>query len=304
MGFAMLWIFLTHSLSLKLGFNPSGILGLLFGYGYLGVDVFLFLSAYGLSFSLEKNDVISFYKRRIQRIIPIWFIVLLMVHLAGIVISSKMPELDFKYPKSLDDLFFWYSGLGFWFDKCCYEWYVPSILALYFVSPFIFKMNTKGLIVVITCIYSFLYIYEIPANFQYLSIMLQRAPIFLLGYLYYKMEKNNDLIIFYIGSMCVAVLILFFPHESAILNFSFLCPLFCLLLSCPLTVKLVSTPFAELGSISLEFYLIHLYKRPQFLFSLFTSNPTIQVVAAFVLCCIGAYVLHQIALRISALSKA
>ena len=51
MGFSMILVFLFHARSEKLGFMPTGLFGAVCKNGYLCVDVFLFLSAFGLCFS-------------------------------------------------------------------------------------------------------------------------------------------------------------------------------------------------------------------------------------------------------------
>ena len=48
MVFSMIMVFLFHARSEKLGFMPTGLLGDLFKNFNLGVDIFLFLSAFGL----------------------------------------------------------------------------------------------------------------------------------------------------------------------------------------------------------------------------------------------------------------
>lgn len=49
-------------------------------YGWIGVDMFIFLSAIGLCFSLEKNPCITdYYKRRLLRILPTWWTYMIVV---------------------------------------------------------------------------------------------------------------------------------------------------------------------------------------------------------------------------------
>lgn len=55
MGFSMIMVFLLHAQSEKLGFMPTGLLGAVCSKGNRGVDMFLFLSAFGLCFSLKKT---------------------------------------------------------------------------------------------------------------------------------------------------------------------------------------------------------------------------------------------------------
>ena len=133
MGMAMILVFLFHARSKKLGFMPTGIWESIFDNFNLGVDAFFFLSAFGLCFSLKKNDIRTFYLNRFKRILPAWWIVLICLHLAGILIGSKFPVGSFDYPHTATDMFFWYSGLGFFFNMCHYEWYIPTLMLFYLI---------------------------------------------------------------------------------------------------------------------------------------------------------------------------
>lgn len=48
MGFSMILVFLFHARSEKLDFMPTGLWGTVCKNGHLWVDIFLFLSAFGL----------------------------------------------------------------------------------------------------------------------------------------------------------------------------------------------------------------------------------------------------------------
>lgn len=67
MGIATLWVLLFHY-----GKIGIPIIDSLSTLGYGGVDIFLFLSGIGLSFSI-KDGVKSFYIKRILRIFPTYF---------------------------------------------------------------------------------------------------------------------------------------------------------------------------------------------------------------------------------------
>ena len=75
MGFAMLWIMIFHA-NLNVPF-----LKVLWEGGYGGVDIFMLLSAYGLYHSMKKHPVGlgAFYKKRLLRILPSYYAVLLIL---------------------------------------------------------------------------------------------------------------------------------------------------------------------------------------------------------------------------------
>jgi len=68
MGIAMLFVIVYHLFCWV--FNPIGVCNI----GYVGVDIFLFLSGFGLAHSFERNSLIDFYINRLKRIYSIYFI--------------------------------------------------------------------------------------------------------------------------------------------------------------------------------------------------------------------------------------
>lgn len=69
MGIAILWIMMYHMPYL------NSIAGSLIGsailIGFCGVDIFFFLSSFGIYYSFQKQQTLkSFYKKRILRILP------------------------------------------------------------------------------------------------------------------------------------------------------------------------------------------------------------------------------------------
>lgn len=59
-------------LSLCLRGIPIGRLNV----GYMGVDIFMLLSGYGIAKSLDRNSTKQFYINRIRKIIPLWLIMI------------------------------------------------------------------------------------------------------------------------------------------------------------------------------------------------------------------------------------
>ena len=59
MGWSILWIMMLH-----FTFNQIKPLGFIAQYGFAGVDIFLFVSGFGLFYSLDKDDnLVSFYRK-------------------------------------------------------------------------------------------------------------------------------------------------------------------------------------------------------------------------------------------------
>lgn len=124
-GIGILWILLFHCRLMTL---PLADFIRQIGYG--GVDICLYLSGFGIFFSLRKDSKISsFYHRRIVRIIPQYVIVTLIYS----VYMNFIGEFTCK------DVSLTVSGLFYFIsDKMTFNWYIPALLVLYFFSPFLY----------------------------------------------------------------------------------------------------------------------------------------------------------------------
>lgn len=92
-GFAILWVVFFHA---KLGL--SGILYDVQKIGYGGVDLFFFLSGFGLYHSLSRScDLKGYLRRRAERLLPaylpfcaVWLVVMLVLTRPGIASAVRM----------------------------------------------------------------------------------------------------------------------------------------------------------------------------------------------------------------------
>lgn len=124
MGIAMLMVLLYH-------FKTSW-----FYPGFLGVDIFLFLSGFGLCRSYEQNSLSTFYKRRMTRILPLYIFMGIGVSLIYYVSYSK--------PLSLWDVFCNISSLNYWgLGGEVPEWYLSFLLILYLTFPIAYIVSKK-----------------------------------------------------------------------------------------------------------------------------------------------------------------
>ena len=116
MGLAMIVIMLFHN-----SFGVLGYFSLPFSvYGHWGVDVFIFLSGFGIYHALKKNglkELRIFYSRRLLRIMP-----------ASIIAGACMYFLGRANLLAL-------LGLNMW--------YIRTILILYFLSPILYVLLTR-----------------------------------------------------------------------------------------------------------------------------------------------------------------
>jgi peptidoglycan/LPS O-acetylase OafA/YrhL len=204
MGISILWIVLYHS-SIEFGSKPYFIaLSAIKSIGYGGVDLFFFLSGFGLVFGwLQKIYKVSdFYQKRLLRVIPTYWVALLTSLIPSLILIK-----DFKLREFIADLF----GLGFLTSRSYNFWFVPSIIICYLLFPFLFYFVDRFaakkrllnnffsmlclailLPLIICAIASF-------ANKYQLLIFLVRLPSFimgvLIGYVYskYKVENSKEL---------------------------------------------------------------------------------------------------------------
>ena len=305
MGVSMILVFLYHAQSEKLGFMPTGFLGAVWSKFNRAVDVFLFLSAFGLCFSLKKNDIKRFYLNRFKRIIPTWWVVLLTLHIIGLFLSSKFFKEGFIYPHSITDMFFWYTGLGYFFNQCYYDWYIPTLLFFYLLIPVINKLSRNCVLLIILLFIPLILLYKEWGYLSYLSISITRIPIFLLGVLFFKDIEQKKFNLFLITCVILWLYIFafsFFWKVPGVIQDGPLLPIFMGLLGFILSFnysRFIELFLTFVGTISLEFYLIHPFRRPQYLLSIFTKNSELQVLGAFILCLVLSYLLHQLMKKVN-----
>ena len=201
MGFSIIQILLHHIFEdiISLG-NPELLYfktaNILFNFfSSFGVDIFLFLSAIGLFFSIKRdNSLINFYKKRIFRVfVPYLFLASIFWIYYDIIIH----KLSFKYV--IYDLF-WISLLK---DGVITFWYIYAILLLYLTFPIINyfinsdkKKSLKRMILLIsiTYIFNMLILFANHKLYGNLILFLSRIPIFILGiYIAPKVYGKDEL---------------------------------------------------------------------------------------------------------------
>lgn len=254
MGWAIVWIMMLH-----FTFTQIKPLGFIAQYGFAGVEIFMFVSGFGLFFSLDKNpQLLSFYKKRVLRIFPTYYLI-------GIVASIIL------FHDNIIEYMFRYTTIGFWTGGIYWEWYVPSIIMLYISAPLIKKMIDKRLftfIVILSIIIWALSLYivanEIISSKEPHFFLLYRIPTFIFGMICAHWMKNKVSVgrfhaVLLIGFPCFALL---FPHHHEIYNYKylslvFLLPLFvaCFTILTKYT-KALTPIISTIGNASLEIYLI------------------------------------------------
>lgn len=190
-GIATVAVMIFHSYSLHFEeIFASAFLCDIFNYiqslGNIGVDIFLFVSAFGLYYSFSKDSNIkNFYTKRVLRIIPSAVIIAAIYYLyvgtAGIVDFVK---------KVLLLAFFESNNRDFWF--------LSFILIMYIVFPLLYKVveSYKGLgvasVIAGIVLVNILLMVLTPELYGRLEIALTRIPIFIVGIYFGRMAKRDE----------------------------------------------------------------------------------------------------------------
>ncbi len=182
MGSAIIFILLYHSYSWCIP-EKNPYLSI-FKHGYIGVDIFIFLSGFGLCFSYTKNTLTTFYLNRLKKIFPLYV-------LSGLVISL-ISNTKGNILTTIWDVFCNISTLSYWnFGGIYWNWYIPAIVLLYLLFPIIYFFTEKykytfyiftNLIIIIA-----LSFFAIP--WQY-DCFVARIPIFILGIIIFLYQND------------------------------------------------------------------------------------------------------------------
>lgn len=268
MGIAILWVIIYYMVAKGTEYFDFKFFNALFNQGDSGVDIFMFLSGWGIYFSYKKYSILEFYKRRFVRILPLYMIICFIF-----IITINGNFIDY-----LSCI----STFGFWTGKVWYDWYIPAILLFYMLYPLIGKLTDKlGILfffisIVIVCgIISYI---QISTNCQFGDIrmfVLARFPIFVLGaywgYLTIQNKEGKFLpLIFAISGVVGFACFYWFLAYTHFLLFSgvrqllhiIYAPGMCFLFSAILEftnkhMNMINKILSFCGMMSLELYLIH-----------------------------------------------
>ena len=295
----------------------------IFSGGFLGVDIFFVISGYLITLIIlkelsisKKFSFINFYERRVRRIIPAFFFILIFISpLAWFIL---LPFDYIVYAKSNISAALFYSNYFFWKDQLVYAsesallkpllhtWSLSIEEQFYILFPLIFiffwKYLRKYLLIililglVISLIFSDFISYQFP-TFNFYNL-LSRAWELLAGSLVALIQIKNYKIIkksyFSYISFCAFLIIIIslFYFDSSIRNPSLLT--FIPVISTSILIYSLShqslvksflslSAFVKLGLISYSLYLWHF---PLFAFArignLFEYNWSVKIIVIFI----------------------
>ena len=261
MGAAALWIMLFHS---TINIPVTG-LKVFLSLGYLGVDIFMFMSGFSM-FRSYKNcccNIKLFWYKRIKKLIPS-FCIFSIVWWASYIISSYSTFSDFIASISTKELCLL---------LITYRWFVPAIFLCYFITPLIAQILTKlqykpYSVFLLILFFSILALPFVLIRSSVALMILIRVPEYIIGYYYGSCgQKESNVLLRIILLSLVAVLYVFLLGRY---TNDYLCdtglywwPAMLIadsLSICLARFKFISNPiFDFMGKYSLELYLWHVF---------------------------------------------
>lgn len=262
MGFAVLWIALLHASM----YFPVEIVNWIKLTGQGGVDIFLFLSSFGLYYAYQKEKrPIPFILRRLLRILPYYIPIAFY----------RCIYLNYNIQETILML----TTLSFWIYWDRSYWYVSGILFLYCCTPFFLNFIKKNFekVILISVVISFIIsLFLLSTRW---SVFTSRIPVFLLGFIFgkYSYEKKEItkkmktwlLLSFFIGLIILRGAFVYLNEDLLWATglywypFILIAPSLCLYISWFLfyledrKIVFLANELKKIGTVSFEFYLLH-----------------------------------------------
>ncbi|MGM9739298.1 MAG: acyltransferase family protein [Candidatus Cryptobacteroides sp.] len=155
------------------GVNLPPLLKTVFGLGQLGVDIFFFLSGFGLFYSLSKphKSICEWYHKRFLRIV-VPYLIIYAPALLLICIQNEKPWWYYFY--NLSTLSFWFNDGGCWF--------ISVLVPLYLVAPLWKKMLDRSNKAIVPTLFICAALFTLGyVMIPYLSSFLNQCLFFFIG---------------------------------------------------------------------------------------------------------------------------
>ena len=273
-------------------------------WGALGVDWFLFLSAYGLKCSYDKNSTFVFYRNRILRILPSYLPFLIIIYLIflpeatiGVIVKEAISQISgFSLIKYAD---FFYAGF-------CFDWYTPAIMFLYITFPLFSyiaeKINKCPLYVQMACLLliSIAGVWITENKHFAMWLLAYRFSLFFLGILLYIKVRDGKKNENYILCLSFAFFGIFFDNNLFLI--STLTPIsFVIMSNANFNIPLKKS-ISYIGKYSYEIYIAQIIPV-QFIYRTHITNDLyvltiISIISTFSLGTLFAYCNHIFPRRI------
>lgn len=273
MGCTMLSVLVGHIITLGGLVDTLGGNIVLTIRSFLPVSAFLFLSGYGMMYSLRKNgDIIQFFKRRFYRfLLPFWC---LAIPFFMLIVVAEHKDIWF-FITSITTAKFWISGNYYGM------WYVAITLFLYIITPPVYAVvkkckNYAWLFILVVMLF-FIGIglaikTKYPAYWELTSIGIARIPYYFMGMLYAFFAQKKIDNKYVLGFLIIIIMsyLIFFSLGYTEANFfmgavKLTIGLVAIILIFSLCSKniisntVINNSMKWMGKYSYELYLLHLY---------------------------------------------
>lgn len=186
-GFAILAIIFSH-ISYSLSANP----GFLYPFSILagvGVNLFLFLSGFGLTLSQLKSPLapLAFYKRRLLKLFtPLWTVITAFLLIDFFLLQRTYPLLEI-----IHSFMGFYPRADLWQNLDSPLWYFSVVLFYYLTFPFVFFKKIPLLSPILVLLLSILLLnLPLPVNPDVLKLYTLHFLAFPLGMLFGLVSIN------------------------------------------------------------------------------------------------------------------
>ncbi len=290
MGIAIIWIVCLHFYCWFQGKLPWWVY--FFSEGQTGVDIFLFLSAYGLEASFRENGWKSFYMNRAKRILPVYSLFLFSIY--GIFFNN------IPIGNVLKECIAQLTGLAlfqkpdFFSANFEYDWFTPALILFYLLFPLISwglnslakkKCTAEIITLIILIIISLFALRYIQGSFK---AFLYRLPIFALGastYIHLENRQTNRLFTLYV----IMIVGGFLSNQHWFLSSSFV-PASILVYSMVQSQQPFKKMISAIGRHSYEIYLAHIFPVTNFFMLYVFDNIYLFIIATIIWTVIVAFI--------------
>ena len=252
-------------------------------FGSIGVDVFVFVSGFGLAYALTKTDINeTYFSRRLARILPAYYI----FEITNLCVALLLMAFGIK-----SDLFqpieSWIVPIGVWFNYDSHKWFISGILGFYVIAAVIFPLMRKSKYLYLTTAFLLLIsVGFIPyiSNMDNMPLAVERIPALVsglfVGIASFRKEQKYKKSLFellFLSALCLLGISMYFlqgklpgeylsklTDESNIyVRQALIAPMLAVVLTFLLELLerihlgFIGKGLAWIGKLSLELYLIH-----------------------------------------------
>lgn len=253
--------------------------------GSVGVDIFLFLSGFGIWYSLNKRSGIKdFYVKRVRRVLIPYTVMGGLFWIVKDILIGRA---------SIGRFFYDFSLLSFWGSGVRTFWYISFICILYFFSPAVYQKGRKACLAVSVgaVLLSIVLYFVNRAVFTNIEVAVLRVPAYMAG-MYCAELADKDLPV---SGKSIALLFLSLPVKliagltdfpfSRLINagYGLLFVIVYLLIRDRFRDGRLSGFLVRAGALSLELYIVHVAVRNLMgTAGLRTANPLIYGVCIII----------------------